>query len=609
MLINQIKRPFQYEKIPLDSVNTDKKSKAKNTAGTVKRIWSYLAREKAKLALVILMVVISSGLSLLGPYMIGMAIDDYIVTKASAGLGILLIWLIVIYFIHSMSIFLQNFWMVGIAQNTVYSLRSDLFHHFHRLPISYFDKRQHGELMSRVTNDIDNVNNTLNQSVIQIFSSLLTLVGTVLVMLYLSPLLTVVTMSIIPIMFLGMRWITKRTWPLYKLQQRDLGELNGYVEETVSGQHVIKTFSQEERVIEAFRERNQNLRRSGFWSLTISGYIPKVMNMLNFVSFALIALVGGLLAISDTSTVTVGVIVIFAELARQFTRPLNELSNQFNIILSAVAGAERVFAVMDEEEEEMDEQTAKELATTNGKFSFQEVRFGYEETPILKGISFDVSPGESVAFVGHTGAGKTTIINLISRFYNYDVGKITLDGIDIKDIKRSSLRSHMAFVLQDSFLFHDTIRENIRYGRLDATDEEVIDAAKKANAHEFISHLPHGYDTILDQTGSGISQGQKQLLTIARAFIAEPSILILDEATSNIDTITEVKIQEALKQLMKGRTSFIIAHRLNTIQEADAIILLEHGEIMEQGNHDELMRQKGRYYDLYNGQLQEIMAI
>ncbi|TQS75789.1 ABC transporter ATP-binding protein [Ornithinibacillus gellani] len=609
MLINQIKRPFQYEKIPLDSVNTDKKSKAKNTAGTVKRIWSYLAREKAKLALVILMVVISSGLSLLGPYMIGMAIDDYIVTKASAGLGILLIWLIVIYFIHSMSIFLQNFWMVGIAQNTVYSLRSDLFHHFHRLPISYFDKRQHGELMSRVTNDIDNVNNTLNQSVIQIFSSLLTLVGTVLVMLYLSPLLTVVTMSIIPIMFLGMRWITKRTGPLYKLQQRDLGELNGYVEETVSGQHVIKTFSQEERVIEAFRERNQNLRRSGFWSLTISGYIPKVMNMLNFVSFALIALVGGLLAISDTSTVTVGVIVIFAELARQFTRPLNELSNQFNIILSAVAGAERVFAVMDEEEEEMDEQTAKELATTNGKFSFQEVRFGYEETPILKGISFDVSPGESVAFVGHTGAGKTTIINLISRFYNYDVGKITLDGIDIKDIKRSSLRSHMAFVLQDSFLFHDTIRENIRYGRLDATDEEVIDAAKKANAHEFISHLPHGYDTILDQTGSGISQGQKQLLTIARAFIAEPSILILDEATSNIDTITEVKIQEALKQLMKGRTSFIIAHRLNTIQEADAIILLEHGEIMEQGNHDELMRQKGRYYDLYNGQLQEIMAI
>ncbi|PAV29166.1 multidrug ABC transporter ATP-binding protein [Virgibacillus profundi] len=602
---SQLKKPFQYERIALDNIETNKKKKAKNTAGTIKRIWSYLAREKAKLTLVILMVLISSGLSLLGPFMIGMAIDDFIVTKESAGLGILLVWLVIIYLFHSVSIFMQNFWMVGIAQNTVYALRSDLFHQFHRLPISYFDKRQHGELMSRVTNDIDNVNNTLNQSVIQIFASVLTLVGTVGVMLYLSPILTFVTMSIIPLMFLGMKWITKRTGPLYKLQQNDLGEVNGYVEEIVSGQHIVKTFSQEDRVIREFEERNNKLKNTGFWALTISGFIPKVMNMLNFLSFGLIALVGGILAINGTGLVTVGVIVIFTEYARQFTRPLNELSNQFNILLSAVAGAERVFNVIDEKQEETDEDHAKELTSTTGHVAFEDVSFAYEETPILKNISFEARPGETVAFVGHTGAGKTTIINLISRFYNYDSGKVSLDGTDLKDIKRSNLRKHMAFVLQDSFLFHDTIRENIRYGRLDATDEEVIIAAKDANAHDFIEKLPGGYDTILDQDGSGISQGQKQLLTIARALLAEPAILVLDEATSNIDTITELKIQDALKRLMKGRTSFVIAHRLNTIQEADKIIMLEHGEILEQGSHDELLDLQGSYYKLFKGQLLE----
>ncbi|WP_099157102.1 ABC transporter ATP-binding protein [Virgibacillus ndiopensis] len=604
MPINQLKHPFQYEKIPLKSVSKKERKKAKNTTATVKRIWSYLAREKATLGLVILMVVMSSGLSLLGPFLVGMAIDDYIVSKESSGLGVLLLWLIVIYFAHSISIFLQNYWMVGIAQNTVYSLREDLFRQFHRLPISYFDKRQHGELMSRITNDIDNVNNTLNQSVIQIFASILTLIGTVVVMLILSPLLTLVTMTIIPIMFLAMKWITKRTGPLYKLQQNDLGELNGYVEEIVSGQHVVKTFSQEDRVISEFEEKNSALKHSGFWAQTISGFIPKVMNMLNFLSFGLIALVGGLLAVENI--ITVGVIVIFTEYARQFTRPLNELSNQFNILLSAVAGAERVFHVIDEEQEETDEQDARKLTKTDGHMVFHDVSFAYEDTPILQHISFEAHPGQTVAFVGHTGAGKTTIINLISRFYNYDEGEITLDDIDIKDIKRSSLRNHMAFVLQDSFLFRGTVWENIRYGRLNATDQEVMTAAKDANAHDFIKKLPDGYDTILDQDGSGISQGQKQLITIARAILADPSILILDEATSNIDTITEVKIQDALKRLMNGRTSFVIAHRLNTIQEADKIIMLEHGEIIEQGSHKELIDHKGSYYNLYKGQLREV---
>ncbi|MFC0300837.1 ABC transporter ATP-binding protein [Virgibacillus soli] len=603
MLLDELKRPFQYKKIALDDVSLQKKKRAKNTTGTIKRIWAYLAKEKGKLSLVILMVLISTVLGLMGPFMIGMAIDHYIITKESSGLGMLLIWLIIIFLFNSLAIFLQNYWMVGIAQNTVYTLREQLFHQFHQLPISYFDKRQHGELMSRVTNDIDNVNNTLNQSVIQIFSSVLTLVGTVAVMLYLSPLLTIVTMSIIPIMYIAMRWITKRTGPLYKLQQQDLGELNGYVEEIVSGQHVVKTFSQEERVIGEFDVRNDHLKLSGFWAMTISGFIPKVMNMLNFLSFGLIALVGGLLVIYSDGLVTVGIIVIFAEYSRQFTRPLNELSNQFNILLSAVAGAERVFAVLDEEQEETDEKEAVDIPNTNGKFEFHHVSFAYENELILKNIDFTVDAGESVAFVGHTGAGKTTIINLISRFYNYNDGEILLDGIDLRKWKRGSLRSHMAFVLQDSFLFHDTIRENIRYGKLDATDDEVLIAAKNANAHDFIMELPNGYDTVLDQSGSGISQGQKQLLAIARAFIAKPSILILDEATSNIDTITEVKIQEALEQLMKGRTSFIIAHRLNTIQKANKIILLKNGEIQEQGNHEQLLRAKGQYYNLYQEQL------
>lgn len=608
MKTNHFKQPFQYEKIPLDteSIKKNRDKPKGSTWKTVRRIWSYLAKEKATLTLVILMVIASSGLALLGPYMVGTAIDRFIDTKQSAGLGLLLIGLLFIYLFHSLSIFLQNFWMVGIAQNTVFTLRESLFRQFHRLPISYFDKRQHGELMSRVTNDIDNINNTLNQSVIQIFASVITLIGTVTVMLFLSPLLTLVTMTTVPLLYFAMRWITKRTGPLYKLQQKDLGDVNGYVEEIVSGQHIVKSFSQEERVIRTFDEKNKDLQRTGFWAMAIAGYIPKVMNTLNYFSFALIALVGGILALQDNPVVTIGVIVIFTEYARQFTRPLNELSNQFNVLLSAVAGAERVFQVLDEVEEEIDEKNAFEMTTTDGHFEFQHVSFSYEDQLTIDDISFEARQGETVAFVGHTGAGKSTIINLISRFYNYDAGDIRLDGTSIKDVTRDSLRSHMAFVLQDAFLFYGTIRDNIRYGRLDATNEDVIQAAKDANAHTFISELPQGYDTILDQDGSGISQGQRQLITIARALIKDPSILILDEATSNIDTITEVTIQEALHRLMEGRTSFVIAHRLNTIQRADLIIMLEHGKIIERGNHDELMQAKGSYYNLFHGQIKEV---
>ena len=609
MFIKLIKRPFQYKKISLQTLQADSQTQAKraqNISATLKRIWDYLAKEKVKLLIVVCMVIISAVLSLLGPYMVGMAIDDYIAQKQLTGLGLLLIILVVVYLLNSLAIFLQNFLMIDVAQNTVYTLRKDLFHHFHRLPISFFDKHQHGELMSRITNDIDNINSTLNQSVVQILSSVLTLLGTVTIMLILSPTLTFITMTIIPLMYIAMKWITKRTGPLYRRQQRDLGDLNGYVEEIISGQQIVKTFSQEERVTKEFEEKNQKLRFSGFWSMVYSGYIPKVMNMLNFLSFALIALFGGILAINGY--ITVGVIVIFTEYARQFTRPLNELSNQFNVLLSAVAGAERVFAIIDHDKEEIDETKAIELEDTKGHFKFNQVSFSYDDSPTLTDISFEAKPGQTVAFVGHTGAGKTTIMNLLTRFYNYNQGEILLDGIELKNIKRTSLRSHMAFVLQDTFLFQGSIRENIRYGRLDATDEEVIVAAKRANAHEFIQQLPEGYDTILDQSGAGISQGQKQLLAIARAFLAEPAILILDEATSYIDTITELKIQEALKTLMEGRTSFVIAHRLNTVQEADQIIMLQNGRVIERGTHEELIKRKQHYYQLYKNQLKKLVS-
>lgn len=604
-MLKSLIKPFQYKKIKLDLQGDQplkKKAKAKNWVATLKRIWSYLVVRKGLLSLVLLMVLLSSGLALLGPFLVGMAVDDFIVSKNSSGLIKMLGGLLAVYILHSVAIFFQNYWMIGIAQNTVYTMRNQLFQHLHKLPIPFFDKRQHGELMSRITNDIENVSATLNTSVIQIFSSVLTLVGTITVMLWLSPLLTLVTLMIVPMMFLGMKWITKRTSRLFKEQQRNLGELNGYIEETISGQRIVKTFSQEERVMREFLQKNDRLKGSGFWAQTFSGFIPKLMNMLNNLSFAIIAGVGGILVLYDI--ITIGVIVIFTEYSRQFTRPLNDLANQFNTLLSAIAGAERVFDILDEEVERKDDTDSIVLSDVKGEVDFEEVSFSYEEdSDTVKNINFHVSPGQTVALVGPTGAGKTTIINLLSRFNDIDNGRILIDGVDIQTIQRESLRQNMGFVLQDSFLFQGTIRENIRYGRLDATDEEVEEAAKLANAHSFIMKLPGHYDMLLKQDGSGISQGQRQLLSIARAILANPKILILDEATSSIDTVTEVKIQEALQRLMKGRTSFVIAHRLNTIQKADQILVLENGTIIEKGSHDSLLKEKGFYYDLYQSQL------
>jgi ATP-binding cassette subfamily B multidrug efflux pump len=587
-----LSEPFRHPKPIMDDSTKGKeivsggkrpKQKVRNWKGTLNRIWKYLSHRRTGLSLVMLMVLISSALTLLGPYLIGMAIDDYLEGAGGKPWVLFLIGLAAVYVLNSLVGWLQNIGMITIAQETVYRMRVDLFRHLHQLPIPYFAKRQRGELMSRMTNDMDNVSNTLNSSVIQVFSSLLILVGTIVVMLLLSPLMTLLTFLVVPLMALGMRWITRRTGALFKERQRNLGDLNGFIEETLSGQRIIKAFSQEERVIEQFSERNERIKLSGFWAQTISGFIPKLMNGLNNLSFAIIAGVGGLLAIRGD--ITVGVIIVFVEYARQFTRPLNDLANQWNTLLSAMAGAERVFEVLDEEVEAKDEDDAVSIEAIEGAVVFSHVSFSYDVGKVtLSDISFVAQPGETVAIIGPTGAGKTSLIQLLSRFYEADSGSITVDGRDITSIKRESLRSHMAFVLQDSFLFEGTIRDNIRYGKLDATDEQVERAAKLANAHSFIVRLNGGYDKILEVDGTGISQGQKQLLAIARAILADPAILVLDEATSSIDTITEIKIQEGLQRLMEGRTSFVIAHRLNTIRQADQILVLKDGGLLEKGS-------------------------
>jgi ATP-binding cassette subfamily B protein len=599
---NILSKPFGYEPVLTKEDNKPVKKKKGDRASdwqfVFKQIWKLVDEQRFLLITVLVFVVVSSALTLIGPFLIGKIIDTHIVEGDFTGMQSKIVWLIVIYVFLSLSMFLQNYWMIGIAQQTIYRMRTSLFAHFQKLPVSFFDKRQHGELMSRVTNDIENVSSTLNSSFIQVFSSILTLTGTVIVMLILSPLLTLLTMTIIPIMFIAIKWITRRTGKLFKEQQQAVGDLNGMIEETISGQRIVKAFSQENRVIDEFTVKSERLRRTGFWALTYSGFIPKVMNMLNNASFAIVAGIGGLLALNGH--VTIGTIVIFSEYARQFTRPLNDLANQFNTVLSAIAGAERVFVIIGEpiEKDDATNYRDKEL---EGKVEFIDVSFKYEQTDdehTIRHVNLTVNPGETAALVGATGAGKTTIMQLLARFYEANEGEIRIDDIPIQDLPRQTLRSQIAFVLQDPFLFEATVKENIRYGKLNATDEEVIEAANKANAHDFVSKLPQGYDTILTADGGEISQGQKQLLSIARALIADPVILLLDEATSSIDTVTEVKIQDALERLMNGRTSFVIAHRLNTIRQADVVYVLEQGELVESGSQKELIDRKGLYYNM-----------
>ncbi len=581
---------------------TKKKKRARDTKGTLLNIWKLIDEKRIQLIVVILMIICFSILSLVGPFLIGHIIDTKIIPKELNGLPQYIILLAIVYIMLSVTSYIGSFMMVSIAQRTVYLLRNQLFKHFQTLPVAYYDQKQHGELMSRMQNDIENVSQVLNSSFIQFTSSVVTLIGTLSIMLYLSPLLTLLTVIIIPIMFISLRWITARTSVLYALRQKQFGIMNGYIEEIVNGQTVVKAFSQEKYVIDTFNEKAKDVREYSFWSITFGGLIPKVMNYLNNLSFAIVAGIGGILALNQTAGVTVGVIVIFAEYARQFTRPLSDLANQFNTVLSAIAGAERVFDIMDEPSEK-DDKEAQDYQNINGEIEFEHVEFKYDpnqKVPTIKDLSFKINNGESVALVGATGAGKTTIVQLILHYYEVNKGRILIDGIPINKITRESLRSSIGVVLQDSYLFDGTIKDNIMYGTPNATYEEVVEAAKKANAHDFIEALENGYDTVLKGESGSLSQGEKQLISIARCLLQDPKILLLDEATSSIDTVTEIKIQEALDTLMQGRTSVIIAHRLNTVKKADLVFVLSHGELIESGSQDALIEQQGIYYHMLN---------
>lgn len=601
-----LRNPYGHKSVFKDENRTQhptkKKKRARDTKGTLLNIWKLIDEKRIQLIVVILMIICSSILSLVGPFLIGHIIDTKIIPKELNGLPQYIILLAIVYIMLSVTSYIGSFMMVSIAQRTVYLLRNQLFKHFQTLPVAYYDQKQHGELMSRMQNDIENVSQVLNSSFIQFTSSVVTLIGTLSIMLYLSPLLTLLTVIIIPIMFISLRWITARTSVLYALRQKQFGIMNGYIEEIVNGQTVVKAFSQEKYVIDTFNEKAKDVREYSFWSITFGGLIPKVMNYLNNLSFAIVAGIGGILALNQTAGVTVGVIVIFAEYARQFTRPLSDLANQFNTVLSAIAGAERVFDIMDEPSEK-DDKEAQDYQNINGEIEFEHVEFKYDpnqKVPTIKDLSFKIHNGESVALVGATGAGKTTIVQLILHYYEVNKGRILIDGIPINKITRESLRSSIGVVLQDSYLFDGTIKDNIMYGTPNATYEKVVEAAKKANAHDFIEALENGYDTVLKGESGSLSQGEKQLISIARCLLQDPKILILDEATSSIDTVTEIKIQEALDTLMQGKTSVIIAHRLNTVKKADLVFVLSHGELIESGSQDALIEQQGIYYHMLN---------
>ncbi|PTI29004.1 ABC transporter ATP-binding protein [Mammaliicoccus vitulinus] len=606
-----IKQPYGHQPVfkaeDFSKKNPKKKKRARDTKGTLLNIWNLIDETRIQLIIVIFMIICSSILSLIGPFLIGRIIDTKIIPKDLSGLSTYIVIFLIVYVLLSVTSYIGSFMMVSIAQRTVYLLRDQLFKHFQKLPVSYYDKKQHGELMSRMQNDIENVSQVLNSSFIQFTSSVVTLIGTLSIMLYLSPLLTLLTIIIIPIMFVSLRWITARTSVLYALRQKQLGIMNGYIEEIVNGQTVVKAFSQEKYVMETFNEKAKNVREYSFWSTTIGGMIPKVMNYLNNLSFAIVAGVGGILALNNIAGVTVGVIVIFAEYARQFTRPLSDLANQFNTVLSAIAGAERVFDIMNEPVEK-DEDDAIDYNDINGKIKFENVVFKYDKeqkTATIKDLSFKINNGESVALVGATGAGKTTIVQLILHYYDVNSGRILIDDIPINKMTRKSLRQEIGVVLQDPYLFDGTIKDNIMYGTPNATYEEVIEAAKKANAHEFIDALENGYETVLKGESGSLSQGERQLVSIARCLLQDPKILLLDEATSSIDTVTEIKIQEALETLMVGRTSIIIAHRLNTVKKADLVFVLAHGELIESGTQQDLIEQQGIYYHMLNASDEE----
>lgn len=579
--------------------------KPKDVKKTVKYIMSYVLKEKLRLTGALVCVLVSTASTLAASYMLRPIINTYIApTDGSrgdlSGLFAAVIFMFLIYIAGIIATYIQSRLLTRIGQNCLQAMRTDLFNHMQSLPVRYYDGNTRGDLMSRFTNDIDNVGNLLSSSLISIFTAMLTLAGTLALMLYTNLILTLVTIVVVPLMLSVVKLISLKSSTYFGRQQAALGALNGYIEEAVTGQKVIKVFNHEDTVSEEFGILNEHLRDDQVWAQFYSGVMGPVMNCSSQISYALTAVVGGLLAV--LRGFDIGGLTVFLNYSRQFSRPINEIAMTTTTIFSALAGAERVQAVLEAEPEERDAVNAYIPSPMRGDVVMKDVCFGYNEDKlILKHIDLYAHPGQKIAFVGSTGAGKTTVMNLLPRFYDIQSGTITIDGVDIKQYKRSELRKNVTMVLQESHLFSGTIMENIRYGRLDATDEEVIEAAKTASADFFIRHLPNGYNTVIDADGSNLSQGQRQLLNIARAAVSKAPVLILDEATSSVDTRTERLIDDGMHKLMNDRTTFVIAHRLSTVRDANAIMVLEHGEIIERGTHEQLLEMKGRYYELYTG--------
>ncbi|MEH7305434.1 ABC transporter ATP-binding protein [Neobacillus drentensis] len=587
--------------------------KAKNFKGTLNRLISYLKPYKVQLLAVLITAIISTIFAIVSPKILGKA-----TTRLFEGLmmklrgvpgakidfdyiGQIIILLIGLYILSAIFAYIQQFIMAGVAQKTVYHLRKEVEEKLNRLPLKYFDSRTHGEILSRAVNDVDNISTTLQQSLTQLITSVVTIIGVIIMMLSISPLMTLIVIVTLPLSGIAIAKIAKRSQLYFKGQQKSLGKLNGHVEEMYTGHKVVKVFGHEQKSIEKFEGINETLYQSAWKAQFVSGMIMPLMSFINNIGYVLVSVVGGILV--TKKAIEIGDIQAFIQYARQFSQPIAQTASIANVIQSTVASAERVFEILDETEEIPEAVNAQIITAPKGEVTFEHVTFGYEENEILiKDMQLEVKPGQTVAIVGPTGAGKTTLINLLMRFYEINSGRILIDGIDTRELKREHLRSLFGMVLQDTWLFNSTIFDNIAYGREGATKEEVVAAARAANADHFIRTLPDGYNTILNEEASNISQGQKQLLTIARAILANPAILILDEATSSVDTRTEVQIQKAMNHLMKGRTSFVIAHRLSTIRDAGLILVMNNGSVIEKGTHVELLAQEGFYADLYNSQ-------